>query len=506
MTDPRQPVIVGAGQVVDRSSDPAVDPTSPLELLKSAAMRALQDAAVAAQTLDTIALVRSFADSSPFYKCPFGDYRNLPRSLGNRLNATAHDHLYGPVGGNTPQMLVNRMADEIAQGTRDVVLIGGVEAQRSQARALKAGVTLDWSDDPGSDPEALETDKLLINEVELRHAITFPVNVYPMFEMALMHHYGRDIATHMAKVGELMAQFSAVAVANPYSALPVARSAHDIITASDDNRLIGFPYTKYLNSNIFVDQAAAVLMMSTAKADALGVPQHKRIYLHGSADTQEHWHVSERVNYHSSPAIRIGAAQALAQAGIGTDALKHIDLYSCFSSAVQIAADEIGLAQDDPRGLTLTGGLCYFGGAGNNYSMHGIAEVAARCRLDDGYGFVFANGGYLTKHSFGVYRRTPPSQLYSRHDPASYQREIDAMPAPRLELTPSGMGEIETYTVLHGKGLPTSAILIGRLENGARFLSISKDANTLVQLLAGTAIGRKISVVARQPANISALI
>ena len=42
------------------------------------------------------------------------------------------------------------------------------------------------------------------------------------------------------------------------------------------------------------------------------------------------------------------------------------DIYSCFPSAIQIACDEIGLDIDDPRNLTVTGGLPYFGGPGNN--------------------------------------------------------------------------------------------------------------------------------------------
>jgi acetyl-CoA C-acetyltransferase len=506
MTNPRQPVLVGVGQVVDRTSDPAVLPASPLALLEAAAQRALADAGAAAASIDTIALVPTFSDSSPFYKCPFGGSRNLPRSLGNRLGAAARSHIYGPVGGSTPQMLVSCMADEIAAGARDYVLLGGVEAQRTQARALKAGVALDWSDDPGSDPERYGDDRMIFSNAEAAHQITFPVNVYPLFEMALAHHYGRDIKSHMEKVGALMARFSTVAAHNPYSALPVARTAAEIVTASDDNRLIGFPYTKYLNSNIFVDQAACVLMMSTAKADALGIAQSKRIYLHGSADTHEPWHVSARVNYHSAPSIGIGAAHALAQAGISAADLKHIDLYSCFASAVEIAADEIGLAQDDPRGLTLTGGLCYFGGPGNNYAMHAIAEVVARCRQDDGYGFIFANSYYLTKHSFGVYRRTVPPALFRRAAPALYHQEIDAIAAPPLELQPNGPGRIETYTVLHDKGLAKSAIIIGRLESGARFLSTSKDHAMLMALMARNAIGAAITVTAGQPCNIATFI
>ena len=69
------------------------------------------------------------------------------------------------------------------------------------------------------------------------------------------------------------------------------------------------------------------------------------------------------------------------RAGIGIDQIDYIDLYSCFPVAVEIGAEELGLSLDDPRGFTITGGLPYAGGPGNNYAMHGIAAMQARLPL-----------------------------------------------------------------------------------------------------------------------------
>lgn len=41
--------------------------------------------------------------------------------------------------------------------------------------------------------------------------------------------------------------------------------------------------------------------------------------------------------------------------------LRYLDLYSCFPCVVQIAADVLGMAHDDPRGFTVTGGLPFYG-------------------------------------------------------------------------------------------------------------------------------------------------
>ena len=501
--NPRTPVLVGVSQFTDRTSEPQ-DAQSPLDLLETVGRGALADSGGHDIKIDAVAVVRLFADSSPAFKPPFGHYSNFPRSLAKRLGQAPKRLVYGPVGGNTPQMLVNLFAESIRTGECDVALLAGCEPLRSQAKAQKAGLQLDWSEDTGDEPESLGKEPTMISRHEAAHGIIMPVSVYPMFENALGVHYGRSPLEQRAAVGALMHRFTQVAAKNPYAAIPVERSADEIITPEGDNRYIGYPYTKYLNANMFVDQAAAVLLMSTAAADAAGVPEAKRVYLHGSADTHEHYLVSDRVDYHSAPAIRIGAAHALAQAGITPADIGHIDIYSCFSSAVEIAADMIGIAHDDPRGLTLTGGLPYFGGPGNNYSMHGIAEVVAHCRAKPGsWGMVTANGGYLTKHSFGVYS-TVPANDWVRDDPDVYQAEVDALKGPPLDEAPNGDGVIETFTVMHERGQPQPATIIGRLDSGARFLArLTDDPAALIDV---PVIGRRVRVSAGTPANSAVLI
>ena len=488
--DPRTPVLVGVAQWVDRTSEPGQG-LSPQEMMAGVARAAIADSGGHGieAAIDAVAVVRLFQDSG--FGAPFGRQNNLPHAVARRIGARPRRLLYGPVGGNSPQMLVNMFMEQMAAGEHQVVLLAGCEPIRTQSRAQKAGITLDWAEESPTDAETLGKEARLVSPHEIAHGIALPVNVYPLFENALAAHYGRSPVAHRAAIGALMARFTQVAAGNPYAQLPVARTADELITPTPDNRYIGYPYTKYLNSNMFVDQAAALLLMSTAAADRLGVPQDRRIFLHGSADTHEKILVSERLNYHSSPAVRTGAAHALSEAGIGVADLAHVDLYSCFSSAVEIAADEIGLAHDDPRGLTLTGGLPYFGGPGNNYSMHGIAEVAMRCRAAPGrFGFVFANGGYLTKHSFGVWCTTP--RPFTRTDPASYQRTIDAMESPPLVERPDGPGTIETFTVIHDAGMPRFALLIGRTPEGYRFLAqLHEGAEALIDV---PVIGRPIHV------------
>ena len=320
-----------------------------------------------------------------------------------------------------------------------------------------------------------------------------------MFESALAAHLGETPAATRERIGALMAPLTRVAAANPHAAVPVARTATELTTPTAANRMIATPYTKYLVANLFVDQAAAVVMMSTAAADTAGVPPGRRVYLHGCADTNEPILVSHRSDYAASPSIRVGARHALDMAGIGVADLAAIDLYSCFPVAVAIAAAEIGLAADDPRGLTLTGGLPYFGGAGNNYSLHAVAEAVVRARAAPGsFAFVFANGGYLTKSSFGVYATAPTPGAWRRVDPAGYQREIDAVPTSAFTRTPAGAATVEALTVVHDRGEPAFAIVIGRQTDGMRFLARAGDRLD-AWLAAG--VGQRFTVVAGERSN-----
>lgn len=113
--------------------------------------------------------------------------------------------------------------------------------------------------------------------------------------------------------------------------------------------MVGYPYPKYLNAIMEVDQSAAVLIASVRKARELGVPEDRWVFLHGCADASDLWYPLERQDYHSSPALVLTGERALEMAGITLDDLGVIDLYSCFPSAVRIGAEEIGLPLDDPR-------------------------------------------------------------------------------------------------------------------------------------------------------------
>lgn len=509
MTDDRMPILVGCGQLTQRTAQKGEFEKSldPLQLLTEASTRALADTGAGEKLkpmIDNISVVRFTADSSETGRLPIGQYSNAPRSLGNRIGAKARREYYTAAGGNTPQFLVNRTAEEIANGETSVALLAGSEDLATLIGALNKGIALKWGEDAGGEPIHIGDNRRGVNDIERAHAMYFPVNTYPLFENGIRGQRKRTVREHQLALGKLFSPFSKVAAANPHAWFPTFRTPQEIASPSDNNRYVGFPYTKYMNAVIQVDMAAAIVMTNVKMAGELGIPESKWVYLHGCADATDLWHVSERVNYHSSPAIRTMGQKAFAMAGKTANDLDFIDLYSCFPSAVEIGCQELGIAEDDPRGLTVTGGLPYFGGAGNNYVMHSIVTMMEKVRSKPGsFGMVTANGWFVTKHALGIYSTSPVKGDWKREDPKSYQRDIDAMAHPEVEPQPNGDGVVETYTVMHDRSGPKMGIIIGRLPNGKRFLAHTpNDPATLNDLMERETLGRRGRVTAGEKTNL----
>jgi acetyl-CoA C-acetyltransferase len=490
------PVLIGAGQFTYRGAAD-VSP-SPLKMIKIAAERAAADAgldAAALSGLDALAVVGFTLDApGNTGRFPFPRLHNPPASLARQLGAAPRYSIYTQMGGNTPQQLVNTLCERIARGETDFALAVGAEFMGALTKRLKTGASFDdyETEDDLPEPERFGDPRPGVSPYEQLHGLGAPINTYPLFENALRARDGRGLADHQRRMGALMAPFTEVAAANPEAWFPIARTPEELITVNERNRMVGYPYPKLLNAIMEVDQSAGVLIASVKKARELGVPEDKWVYLHGCADAADLWHPLDRQNYHSSPAMRLTGQRALQMAETTLADIDIIDLYSCFPVAVEIGAEELGLALDDPRGLTVTGGLPYAGGPGNNYVMHSIAVMMQRLRARRGAkGLITGNGWYLTKQSTGVYSTDPVEGPWSREDPGVIQRQIDALPHPPIVEHPEGVATIETYTVVHGREGYRLGIVIGRDSAGHRFVAETpKDEATLQGLEAVESVGR----------------
>jgi acetyl-CoA C-acetyltransferase len=485
---PRTPVLVGVGQWSNRVDRGEV-PVEPVDMMAEALRRAAADSGATGDPLARADAVRVVSVLSR-------RYRNAARLVADRIGARPRDEALSPLGGNEPQVLVNQACLDVAAGDADTVLICGAEAWRT--RSTTARDDLGWTTQDESVPQA----RLTAPQVELAHPaeiarhVYLPTQVYPLFEQALRHAAGRSIGDHLAHVSNLWAGFAAVAADNPHAWIRDGLSAEQIRTPSAHNRWVCWPYTKVMNANNAVEQAAALVVCSAERARALGIPRDRWVFPQAGTQAHDTDAVSHRPDLSSSGAIRLAARELFALAGRGVDDVAHVDLYSCFPSAVQIGAAEIGLGLD--RQLTVTGGLSFAGGPWNNYVTHSIATMASVLRNDPGsLGLVTANGGNLTKHALGLYSTEPPAGGFRWAD---VQPEADLLPrrevCETVDDSLGGTATVESWVVTHGRdGAPERVLASCLVDDGRRAWAFSDDDATVADMRSGAEqIGRSVKI------------
>ncbi len=481
--DPRTPVLIGSGQVNQYDDDEMPDPVG---LIAMAARQAVLPHVL--EAVDAIRIVNVLS----------WRYRDPGRLLGQQINAADFTSRYSGVGGNVPQSLVNEACLDIQRGRADVVLIGGGERWRTRMRLRAEGARPDWpqQDDAVPMADGGGDDVPMAGPAEQRIELVRPAHVYPLFEQALRIAAGESSDDHRRRIGELWSQFSAVAETNPYAWSRKRRSADEIWQAAPDNRMICWPYTKLMNSNNMVDQAAVIFLASVDAATRLRIPSENWVFPYAGTDSHDTYALGERADYHRSPAIRIAGRRALELAGCGTGDMEFVDIYSCFPSAVQVAAAELGLPLADPeRPLTVTGGLTFAGGPWNNYVTHSIGTMAERLAEKPGsLGLITANGGYLTKHSIGVYGSRPPAAEFRWED---VQPEVDREPTRVALVEWEGVGTVEAWTApFDRQGQPEKTFVAVRTPGEARTLAVMTTPSDVRASVTEDIAGAKVRVEA----------
>jgi acetyl-CoA C-acetyltransferase len=502
--DPRTPVVVGVGQFTERIDEPAYRGMSSVELATEAVRAALADTgadvAAVARAIEVFAGLRQFEICTPFSKPPLGCSDNYVRSVAQRVGADPARAVLEPIGGNGPQKLVTEFAGAIAAGDAEVVLVLGSEPGSTAKYFAGRDDKPDFTEEVGGQLEDRGYGfEQYMSEYTAKHGLTGAPVQYGLLDNARRAKLGLGVSDYRQQMAELFAPFSKVAAKNPFSSSPVERSVEEIVTVTDDNRMICDPYPRLLVARDTVNQGAAAILMSVEAARRLGVPEDKWVYLHGHADQTEQA-LLDREDLSVSFSAKQSVAEALRVAGIGMDDIATFDLYSCFPYPVFAVCDEFGLASDDPRGLTLTGGLPYFGGPGNSYSLHGVAETVAEMRDKPGsFGLVGANGGVMSKYSVGVYSTTPADWVADRSK--ELQQNIAALPMVPVTRNANGTGTIETYSVRYDWPVVTG-IIIGRLDaDDSRFMAITEDQDLVALMTGGDPLGAKIAVHADDVVN-----
>ena len=491
--DPRTPCIVGIAQRTVRKEDgPAPEP---LALWAEVARAAAAESGARKNPIDEL-------DSIRITYCQSWQYDDPVDRLAERLGVSPSHRQYSGIGGTTAQLLVQEAAERILDGRSELALVCGAEALSTVKAYARRGEAPPWSfRRPGKHVTPFEAEfDPGETAVGLNHGAAAG---FALWDSARRARRGTGLAAYRDQLGAVMSGLSQVAAKNPHAWFREFREPGFLANAGPGNRMVAYPYTKYTCAIIEVDMAAAVLVASEATADRLGIPREKRVYPRGWAYAQDPVYIAERDDLSSSTAMRVAGAEALRCAGIGMPEIGHLDLYSCFPSSVNFARDALGIADEDSRALTVTGGLPYFGGPASNYTLHSVVQMAESLRADpDAFGLVSGVGMSMSKHGFGVYSAGPPASAPAKPDRTAMAEAVGSAPRREIVRDFTGAGKVAAYTVLHDRsGDPVTGIAVCEVAGGARTYASFDDTALLRQVEAEEFVGTSVFLTGTGPSS-----
>ncbi|VIO72233.1 hypothetical protein CI1B_38770 [Bradyrhizobium ivorense] len=468
----RIPVIVGVGEIVDRPKDIAAG-LEPLTLLEAALKRAEADSGAKLlgdiQSLDVVNFLS-------------WRYRDPEKQLAQRLGIAPTHLYYGPVGGESPIRYLHEAAQRIARGECSVAAVCGAEAQSTATKAQRAGVELPWTPF-AHDVEEPKRGAAFQKPMAVTLGVFRPITVYPLYESATSAAWGQTPRQALNESGELWSTYARVAADNPNSWLKKQFTGEEITTATPDNRMIAWPYTKLMVANPTVNMGGALILTSLAKARAAGVPEDKLIYPLGGASAEEPRDYLIRdqfVESHAQTAVLKAVMDLVEGDGKKFDA---IELYSCFPCVPKMARRTLSLGADVQP--TVTGGLTFFGAPLNTYMTHAACAMVRKLRDGGTLGLLYGQGGFVTKHHGLVLSRAAPKAALKQQTSVQAEADRNRGSVPDFTTEASGKGKVEAFTVIYrGNGEVEHGVTMLRTEDGRRTLGRipASDTTTLAYL------------------------
>jgi len=463
----RTPVIVGVGQINDRPAHPE-DGLDPIGLMAEALRRADADADGGwLAACDSLAVVSQIG---------WPQLNPVDGKLAENLGiAPPHREHTAKPNGHSPIRLLNEAANRIGAGEAKVCAVVGGEALRTAA-ALTAAQPL------------RDAPHRVRSGYAQRYGLTLPVDVYPLYENAGRAARGETLTEGQAESGALWAGLSQVAAECEHAWLRQEVSAEEIVTPSEGNRPIAFPYTKLQVANASVNQGAGFLVTSLAEARRRGVAEDRLIHVGAGAAAHEDEDFLKRQSYAASPSLAVSIERCLEMNGVTTADLDHVELYSCFPCVPKLARRVLDWPVDKP--ISVFGGLTFGGGPIGNYMSHAIACMVEKLRGTEGKGLLFANGGYATHNHTIVLSGQPTGTAFPQDFDCQAEADARRGPIPPLDEDYLGPATIETYTVHYSRdGAPRLGTIVALMPSGKRTLAavLPSDSRTIAFLTDGSA-------------------
>lgn len=462
--DTRIPVIVGVGEITDKPANPA-DGLEPLALMAEALKRAEQDAgAKLVQDIDSVDLVNLVS----------WRYEDPAQQLCARLGIAPKRAVYGPVGGEGPMRYLHEAALRIQRGESVVGAVCGAEAQSSVNKAEKAGVKLPWTPFAEQGVQSVRSASWQ-HPMAVALGVFQPITVYPFYDAATAAHWGQTPRQALRESSALWSTFSKVAAKNPHSWLKRSFEPDAIMTPTAENRLIAWPYNKLMVANPMVNQGAALIVTSLARAREAGIPDNRMVHFLGGAHAEEPRDYLARDQYTESHAQNAVLHAVLDLAGGDGTKFDAIELYSCFPCVPKMARRTLGFGEDVQP--TVTGGLTFFGAPLNSYMTHAACAMVRRMRDGGKLGLLYGQGGFVTKHHAIVLSPDAPKDKLPEATSVQAVADKHRGAAPKFNDEASGTGTVESFTVIYDRN--------GEVNHGVVILRTADNDRTLARVPAG---------------------
>jgi acetyl-CoA C-acetyltransferase len=395
--------------------------------------------------------------------------------------------------GVSQQESINYALDAIARGECETVVVLGGEA-RAWARSHDAEP---HRASPPPDSVLTRPPDFFAPIERTAGILVPPVQQYALIENALATSEGLGVDEQRSQVAALWARFNAVAQANPDAAFPTPRAADDIATPGPDNRPLAFPYNKWHASQWTVDQAAALLICSSGRADGAGVPLDRRLFAHVALHCSESVTLTARRHLHSWPAMAVLGQSAARHVGRPLSDIALAEVYSCFPAAVRVQQRDLGL---DPAGTpTVTGGMTFAGGPFNHFVLTSTVELGRRLRgAAPELGLVTTVSGMLSKPGLAVWGAVPPDGRMLLADLAAEGlAATDVLPVATVPPAQATRATVAAFTVTYGGdggSEPVRTAIVADLPDGVRTAATCEDASTARLAVTQGLAGRTVDV------------
>ena len=476
----RTPVLVGIGVATRREENFELS-LEPMDLMLEAVRSAGDDCG------SPLALAAAQSIAVPRGRW---SYSNPAGEIARAVGAPAATTVLASVGV-LQQTLIGEACARIAAGEAHTTLVAGADAGYRLLRAQIAGQA------PAEREQGDAPDIFMAPQDELRHpaekraGLQMPVGLYAIMESAYRASQGWSVGEHRNRIAALGERFSRIAAENPHAWQRTTADAAAIRDASPRNPMQAFPYTRSHCSSWNVDQAAALLFCSAARAAELGIPRSRWIFPLASTESNHMVAVSQRKDLAACPGAAIAGRAALDAGAVTAADLDLVDLYSCFPLAVETYAAALGLPLT--RDLTFTGGMPFAGGPYNNYVLQATCRAAELLREGRGRtALVSCVSGVLTKQGFGLWSTSAPTAGYALRDltesVAKEVRTLDVVDGY------TGAAKVAGYTVLHGRGQEPRGVALVDTPQGQRAMVTTQDPQLIERMQQEEFVGRTLQV------------